>query len=467
MTIDPWSSGDSYDEPYDLPDSDVLISPREDYEQGLSGRQLKAAAVLVAVWSIVIGLHLVSWGRLAVLALSLLLALQAFRVIGAEPEADPPELADWEPGETAALPIVALLVAAKDEAAVIGRLVDDLCTLDYPSDRLEVWIIDDNSQDNTAAIVKAKQSTYPQLRMFRRSAQASGGKSGALNQVWPQTQAEILAIFDADARVPRNLLRRVVPFFDTESTGAVQVRKIIANAEVNLLTRGQAIEMVLDSYFQQQRTTIDGIGELRGNGEFLRRRSLEGCGGFNEETITDDLDLTIRLNLDRQKVRMLLDPGVDEEGVTSLKALWHQRNRWAEGGFQRYLDYWRLIAANRMGTLTTIDLLGFLIIQYLLPMAMLPDFVMALARHRLPILTPLSSFTIILPTIAILVGLRRVHRARYGCNPPLLGTIAQISLGLIYMLHWLVIMVSVTGRMALRPKQLKWVKTVHGGGSVA
>jgi 1,2-diacylglycerol 3-beta-glucosyltransferase len=459
MTIDPWSQPESYSEP-----GDVMISPREDYDRGLSGRQLKAAMVLTAVWAIVIGLHLVTWGRLAVLGLALILAIQAFRVIGAEPEADPPALADWDAAATDHLPIVALLVAAKDEDAVIGRLIDDLCGLDYPADRLEVWIIDDNSQDQTAAIVKAKQASYPQLKLFRRSAQASGGKSGALNQVWPQSSAEIFAIFDADARVPRNLLRRVVPFFDEASTGAVQVRKIIANPDINLLTKGQSIEMVLDSYFQQQRTTIDGIGELRGNGEFLRRSSLEGCGGFNEETITDDLDLTIRLNLDRQKVRFLLDPGVNEEGVTSIKALWHQRNRWAEGGFQRYLDYWRLIASNRMGTLTTIDLIGFLIIQYLLPMAMLPDFVMAIARHRLPILAPLTSFTLILPMIAIISGLRRVHRAQHqGQNPPLLGTIAQVPLGLIYMLHWLVIMVSVTARMALRPKQLKWVKTLHQG----
>lgn len=89
--------------------------------------------------------------------------------------------------------------------------------------------------------------------------------------------------------------------------------------------------MILDSYFQQQRIALGGIGELRGNGQFVRRSALDQCGGWNEETITDDLDLTIRLHLDNWKIGFLLNPAVNEEGVTKAIALWHQRSRWAEG----------------------------------------------------------------------------------------------------------------------------------------
>jgi 1,2-diacylglycerol 3-beta-glucosyltransferase len=288
------------------------------------------------------------------------------------------------------LPFISLLVAAKNEEVVISNLVTMLCDLDYPKNRYEVWVIDDHSTDRTPVLLDKLAAEYDQLKVLHRTADAGGGKSGALNQVLPLTKGEIVAVFDADAQVPKDLLRRVLPLFSKPEIGAVQVRKAIANASVNFWTRGQMAEMAFDTYIQQQRIAIGGIGELRGNGQFVRRLALERCGGWNEETITDDLDLTIRLHLDKWDIGFLNFPAVEEEGVTTALALWHQRNRWGEGGYQRYLDYWRLIASNRMGTLKTLDLFSFMIIQYLLPAAALPDCLMALARNRPPILSPLT-----------------------------------------------------------------------------
>jgi 1,2-diacylglycerol 3-beta-glucosyltransferase len=72
--------------------------------------------------------------------------------------------------------------------------------------------------------------------------------------------------------------------------------------------------MALDAYVQQQRIAFGGIGELRGNGQFVRRTALERCGGWNEETITDDLDLTFRLHLDQWDIEILTCAAVEEEG---------------------------------------------------------------------------------------------------------------------------------------------------------
>ncbi|NJN32004.1 MAG: glycosyltransferase family 2 protein [Synechococcales cyanobacterium RM1_1_8] len=438
-----------------------VLEERLDYREGFGRRRLKAAVVLALIWGLVIGLNLVPWGAWPVRGLLLLLSLQAVRMIAAQPDEAPAPLA----GDASHWPTVALMAAAKDEEAVIGRLVTDLCNLDYPRDRYEVWIIDDNSSDGTGEVLKQLQRDYSQLNVFRRSPQATGGKSGALNQVIPRTKADFIAIFDADARVPQNLLKATLPRFDDEKVGAVQVRKVTAKPLNSFLLRGQSVEMMLDGYFQQQRTAIGGLGELRGNGAFLRRSALVRCGGFNEETITDDLDLTLRLNLDGWDVAFSLQPGVGEEGVVNLKGLWHQRNRWAEGGYQRYLDYWRLAADNRMGTNRTLEVLGFLIIQYLLPMAMVPDLLMALLLGRVPLLAPMSVLSIGLPYIAMTLGIRRAHRAEQGgANPPLVETLGQSALGMMYLIHWFVIMAAVTIRMAFRKKRLKWVKTVHGVG---
>jgi 1,2-diacylglycerol 3-beta-glucosyltransferase len=303
---------------------------------------------------------------------------------------------------------------------------------------------------------------YPQLKVFRRGANASGGKSGALNQVLPLTRGEFVGIFDADATVTPDLLRRVLPVFDGEKVGAVQVRKAIANASVNFWTRGQEAEMALDSFFQQQRIAIGGIGELRGNGQFMRRNALERCGGWNEETITDDLDLTVRLHLDRWDIEFLAFPAVSEEGVTNPRALWHQRNRWAEGGYQRYLDYWRLILRNRMGTGKTWDLFGFWVSQYFLPTVALPDFLMSIVLRRMPIASPLTFMTLTLSVVGMFVGLRRTRKETKFDVKRVFATLLQTLRGTFYMFHWLLVG-TVTARIAVRPKRLKWVKTVHQG----
>lgn len=157
--------------------------------------------------------------------------------------------------------MVSLVVAAKNEEAVIGRLVKNLCRLDYP--HYEVWIIDDNSSDRTPDILRELQKQYPHLNVLRRLPGAGGGKSGALNQVLPLTRGEIIGVFDADATVPPDLLQAVVNRFQVASVGAVQVRKAISNADINWLTQGQAVEMILDAYYQQQRVAWGGMGELR------------------------------------------------------------------------------------------------------------------------------------------------------------------------------------------------------------
>ena len=423
------------------------------------GRRGKAAAVLTAIWGGTIALHLISWGAWVVWGLTGLLWMHAFRVLFASPKPALPPLADESREEW---PYVSLLVAAKNEEAVIARFVESICNVDYPIDRYEVWAIDDHSSDGTPLALEQLTKQYPQLKVFRRGANASGGKSGALNQVLPLTRGEFVGVFDADATVTPDLLRRVLPVFEKQQVGAVQVRKAIANASVNFWTRGQEAEMALDSFFQQQRIAIGGIGELRGNGQFMRRNALERCGGWNEETITDDLDLTVRLHLDRWDIEFLAFPAVSEEGVTNARALWHQRNRWAEGGYQRYLDYWRLILPGRMGTGKTWDLFGFWVSQYFLPTVALPDFLMSIVLRRMPIASPLTFMTLTLSVVGMFVGLRRTRKETKFDLRRVFATLLQTLRGTVYMFHWLLVG-TVTARIAVRPKRLKWVKTVHQG----
>ncbi|MBD2140185.1 glycosyltransferase family 2 protein [Anabaena sp. FACHB-1250] len=450
-------------DPLDLILPDLSENKESEYLQPkrFKARRGKAALVLTIVWSGTITLHLVSWGSIFILGLTTILGIHALGIIFTKPR-------DHSPKIEADLPFVSVLVAAKNEEAVIGRLVRNLCNLEYGNGQYEVWIIDDNSTDNTPQLLAELKQEYQQLNVFRRSPQASGGKSGALNQVLQLIKGDIIAVFDADAQVAPDMLSQVVPLFQKEQVGAVQMRKAIANAPENFWTKGQMAEMFLDIWFQQQRTAIGGIGELRGNGQFVRRQALVSCGGWNEETITDDLDLTIRLHLDKWDIECVFHPPVEEEGVTNATALWHQRNRWAEGGYQRYLDYWDLILKNRMGTKKTWDLLIFMVTMYILPTAAIPDILMAIARHRPPMLSSVTGLSLGMSVIGMFAGLKHIHKATPRLSEQLkpsthLVLLLQTLRGSLYMLHWLVVMSSTTARMSFRPKRLKWVKTVHKG----
>jgi 1,2-diacylglycerol 3-beta-glucosyltransferase len=421
-------------------------------------RRLKTIIVMAIVYGLTIGLHFAPWSRWVLLGL---FSIQALRLIFAPPLAaiaanrDQANLDQADPDQD--LPFFSLLASAKNEEAVIANLVKNLCQLDYPRDRFEVWIVDDNSSDRTSEVLTLLKQKYPQLKTLRRGDEAQGGKSGALNQVLALTKGDIIGVFDADAQVPTDVLRSLVPVFQQPKIGAVQLRKAIANASENFWTSGQSAEMALDWCLQDLRIRVGGVGELRGNGQFVRLTALKDCGGWNEQTITDDLDLTIRLHLCQWDIACLNLPAVQEEGVVTAKQLWHQRNRWAEGGFQRYLDYWDLLLSGRMGFLKTFDASLFYINQYLLTVAFIPDTIAAIILKHNPMLPAIAGFSLALSAVTMAFGLRRSYQMSWR------SAIWQTITGMIYMLHWIPVIASVTLRMCVMPKRLKWVKTQHQG----
>lgn len=364
--------------------------------------------------------------------------------------------ADSQPGP---LPAVDVVVAARDEQAVIGRLVERIAALHYPSQQVRLWVVDDGSSDRTPQLLADLQARHGFLQVLRREPDAGGGKSGALNLALAQLRAPWMLVLDADADLQPDTLERLIPLAEAGGWGAVQLRKAVANSEANWLTRAQAMEMVLDAVVQEGRLMRGGVVELRGNGQLLRRASLLSAGGFNEATVTDDLDLSIRLLLDRQPVAIAWDPPVSEEAVLSLRALWRQRQRWAEGGLQRFFDYAPGLLSPQLGGRLKLDLASFFLLQYVLPMVAAADLLGAAVTRTLPTIWPLSFVAFGLSGVSILVGC-----SRSGEGPPLpaMGPL-NLALGILYLGHWFFVIPWTTVRMALLPKRLVWAKTLHLG----
>ncbi|MEB3184890.1 MAG: glycosyltransferase family 2 protein [Cyanobacteriota bacterium] len=369
-----------------------------------------------------------------------------------DPAADPPGPADG-------LPAVDVVVAARDEQAVISRLVERLAGLSYPEGQLCLWVIDDGSSDRTPELLAELQTRIPQLRVLRREANAGGGKSGALNLVLQQLQGRWLLVLDADAELQPDTLERLLPYAEAGNWSAVQLRKAVVNPTVNLLTRAQAMEMALDTVIQQGRQVSGGVVELRGNGQLLRRDAVQACGGFNEDTVTDDLDLSFRLLLAGEPVGVLWDPPVREEAVLTLRALLRQRQRWAEGGLQRFFDYWPGLVAGPLGFGRKLDLACFFLLQYGLPVVAIADLISAPLTGTLPTIWPLSFVAFGLSGVSILAGCRRGGE---GPDLPAMNPL-NLVLGIVYLGHWFVVIPWTSLRMALFPKKLVWAKTLHLG----
>ena len=355
-------------------------------------------------------------------------------------------------------PSIDLLVAAKNEVAVIERLVTNLLALRYRLNRLKVWIIDDASTDGTAEVLDQLQAGDQRLEVIHRAPGAGGSKSGALNAALPHLQGEWVMVLDADAQLHPDALEQLLPLLQDQSRG-LQLRKAVSNVHHNLLTRVQALEMAFDAFIQRIRIANSGMGELRGNGELIPRAALLACGGFNEATITDDLDLSIRLQLCGVPIDLAWNPPVAEEAVVTLRSLWPQHQRWAEGGLQRFFDYWPALLSSSLGTTRRRDVLVFFLLQYAVPMVSLGDVMAALWFRSLPLSWPLTAMALVFAG-SVLWRCQWV-RSDGPAVPAARGF--TFLAALVYLLHWQVLIPLVTLCMALRPKQLVWQKTLHEG----
>ena len=200
------------------------------------------------------------------------------------------------------------------------------------------------------------------------------------------------------------------------------------------------------------------MAELRGNGQLIKRSVLESSGGFNEDTVTDDLDLSFRLLTHGALVGLLWDPPVQEEAVPGLQALWRQRQRWAEGGLQRFFDYWPVLTSAQLSLRQRWDLTAFFLLQYALPVVSFADLGTALITRSVPVYWPLS-------LVAFSVsGLAYWRGCRDGSEGPAIpsASLSNLLVAIAYLGHWFVVIPWVTLRMSLLPKRLVWAKTSHG-----
>lgn len=245
-------------------------------------------------------------------------------------------------------PPVTVMVACKNEELVVDTLVDRLFALEYPADRIQVIVVDDDSDDATGEILDRRAVQDPRLRVIHRPPGSTGGKSGALNTAAQVATGEVLIIFDADHEPSASTILRIVRHFEDPKTAAVMGRCVIKNPEDSLMARMVWLEYLAgylcDEYGRQAMGTLPAYG---GANCAVRTAALEEVGGYNEASVTEDTDLTLRLILAGWKVRYDVTAVDYEEAVPDLAKYRKQRYRWARGHQQVWRDYWRYVITTK------------------------------------------------------------------------------------------------------------------------
>ena len=235
------------------------------------------------------------------------------------------------------LPVVTVQLPIYNELYVADRLIDAVCRMDYPRELLEIQVLDDSTDETTSVAERAVRRNAARgidITYIHRK-DRTGYKAGALEAGLKVAKGQYIAIFDADFIPPSDFLQRTIQFFSDPKVGLVQARWGHINQEYSLLTRIQAI--LLDGHFVLEHGGRNRSGlffNFNGTAGIWRRSTIGDAGGWQHDTLTEDLDLSYRAQLKGWKFIFLPDLIAPAEVPVEMNSFKSQQHRWAKGSIQ-------------------------------------------------------------------------------------------------------------------------------------
>ncbi len=241
------------------------------------------------------------------------------------------------------LPAISLMIPARNEGLVITETLEGLLGFEYPKDKLEIIVINDGSTDDTAEKVQAVARRDSRVRLFNVPKEVSGrGKSAALNRGLRECSHQVIGIFDAD-NVPErdSILHLARQLASDPALGAVIGKFRCINKKRNLLTRFVNLESLAFQWIVQSgRWNLFRLSTLPGTNYLIRRGVLEGLGGWDEQALTEDAEMSVRIYQAGYLIKFVPYAVTWEQEPETLRVWFKQRVRWARGNnyvLQKYL----------------------------------------------------------------------------------------------------------------------------------
>jgi cellulose synthase/poly-beta-1,6-N-acetylglucosamine synthase-like glycosyltransferase len=248
-------------------------------------------------------------------------------------------------------PKVTVQLPVFNELYVVERLIDNICSLNYPKDKLQIQVLDD-STDETIEIVKLKVEDWRKKGVnieHVHRVNRSGFKAGALEKGLEVASGEYIAIFDSDFLPSEDFLIKTVPYFINPKLGMVQTKWEHLNRNYSLLTKLQAFG--LDAHFtveQVGRNYKDGFINFNGTAGIWRKSCIVDAGNWQPDTLTEDLDLSYRAQLRDWKFIYLEDVESPAELPPVMSALKTQQYRWTKGGAETARKHlWNVLKSHK------------------------------------------------------------------------------------------------------------------------
>src|SRR6185295_12664 len=243
-------------------------------------------------------------------------------------------------GPMGALPIVTIQLPIYNEMYVADRLIDSVCRVDYPRELLEIQVLDDSTDETQGVAEQAVRRNVAKgidITYLHRT-DRTGYKAGALEAGMQVAKGDFIAIFDADFIPTEDFLMRTVPFFVDPQIAMVQARWGHINQDYSLLTKIQSI--LLDAHFVLEHGARNRAGcffNFNGTAGVWRREAIGSAGGWQHDTLTEDLDLSYRAQLVGWRFVFLPDVVSPAEVPVEMNSFKSQQHRWAKGSIQTCL----------------------------------------------------------------------------------------------------------------------------------
>jgi cellulose synthase/poly-beta-1,6-N-acetylglucosamine synthase-like glycosyltransferase len=256
------------------------------------------------------------------------------------------------------IPYVTIQLPVYNEMYVMERLLDNIAKIDYPSDKLEIQVLDDSTDEtvaSTRAHVEKLQATGLDIKHITRT-DRSGFKAGALKEGLKIAKGEFIAIFDSDFLPETDWLKRTVPYFKDENIGVVQTRWGHLNRNYSILTKIQAF--ALDAHFTLEQVGRNSKGHFinfNGTAGLWRKTCIIDAGNWEGDTLTEDLDLSYRAQLKNWKFKYLENVETPAELPIVISAARSQQFRWNKGGAENFRKMlWRVLKSENISSKTKV-----------------------------------------------------------------------------------------------------------------
>lgn len=248
----------------------------------------------------------------------------------------------------AAFPFFSAIVPAYNEEKSITTTLQSLINLEYPKDKIEIIVVNDGSKDKTKEKVEQFIAQHPSSNISLRN-QENQGKGNAMNNGLTIAKGEYFACLDADSFVAPNALQAMLPIFEPDQNIAAVCPLLKVKNPKSVLQKVQWYEYVVNMFYKFLNAKLDCIHVTPGPFSVYKTKVIKDLGGYDESTITEDLEIAIRLQKHQYKIVQTFDTAVETIVPSTWKKLFRQRIRWYKGSVDNSLKYKNLIFNKKYG----------------------------------------------------------------------------------------------------------------------